>query len=279
MPKVAIVIRARNEATLLGSTLAAVRRQTCADHETIVIDSGSSDETCAIALAAGAHLLTIRPTDFSYGRALNVAIDRTSAPIVVSLSAHATPVTDTWLAHLTAPLADDRVGAVYGRHVPRLNATRLEVLGMRVSGTLSDIRRDQTRSIGFSNTNGALRRALWERWPFDEALPGAEDYAWARLIVRHGWAIVYEPRAAVYHSHGESLTALARRMLQDQPVIARAWLGLLPAQTSRRRRPIAVQPMEPSRRDALAPEMGWPSTEVVPETGPMRPSASSNYPA
>jgi rhamnosyltransferase len=279
MPNVAIVIRAKNEAALLGGTLAAIRRQTRADFETIVIDSGSSDETCAIALAGGARLLTIHPADFSYGRALNVAIDQTSAPIVVSLSAHATPAADTWLAHLTAPFAEDRVGAVYGRHIPRPSATRLEILGMWLSGTLGEKRRYQTRSIGFSNTNGALRRALWESRPFDESLPGAEDYAWARLIVRHGWAIVYEPRAAVYHSHGESLTALARRMLQDQPVIARAWLGLLPAQTSRRRRPIAVQPMEPSRRDALAPEMGWPSTEVVPETGPMRPSASSNYPA
>ena len=263
MPQVAIVIRAKNEAALLGSTLAAIRGQTRTDHETIVVDSGSSDETCAIALAGGARLLTIRPEDFSYGRALNAAIDLTSAPLIVSLSAHATPVSMTWLAHLTAPFDDDRVGAVDGRHVPRANATWLEGLGMRLSGTWGGERRYQTRSIGFSNANGAFRRCVWERHAFDESLPGAEDYAWAGAILRLGWVIVYEPAAAVYHSHGESPGALLRRILKDQPVIARSWLGLLTSETTRTRRPIVVQQVAARPSAETTPESGLPSPEAA----------------
>lgn len=240
-PTVAIVIRAKNEAAWLGATLAALRGQTWTDWETIVVDSGSTDRTPAIALAGGARLLAIQAADFTYGRSLNVGIDGTAAPLIVSLSAHATPATDRWLATLIAPFADPRIGAVYGRHIPRPNATFLEKLGMRLSGTLGRRRRIQRRGISFSNANGAFRRALWAEQPFDETLPGAEDFAWAQLILRRGQVIAYEPDAAVYHSHGESLGNLLRRVRQDQPVIARAWLGRLNADPARTRWPIPVR--------------------------------------
>lgn len=225
MAEIAIVIRAKDEAALIGATLAAIGQQSRTDHETIVIDSGSRDDTRAIAVDHGARLLEIAPAEFSYGRALNRAIAQTTAPLIVSLSAHATPASSGWLAALIAPLADPRVGAVYGRHLPRANATRLEKLGMRLSGTLGARRRYQTRSIGFSNANGAFRRCLWEIHPFDETLPGAEDFAWAGAIQRLGYAISYEPDAAVYHSHGESIGRLIRRARRDQPVILRSWLS------------------------------------------------------
>lgn len=225
---------------MIGATLDAIRRQARSDHEIIVIDSGSTDETRVIARASGARVIAIRAADFSYGRALNLAIDRTRAPLIVSLSAHATPVSRDWLEHLGAPFADPRVGAVYGRHVPRSNATRLELLGMRLSGTLGTKRRYHTRGIGFSNANGAFRRALWEIQPFDEIVPGAEDVVWARAIHRRGYAVVFEPAAAVYHSHGESIARLLRRICQDQPVILRAWLGRMETD-GRRSRDVEVR--------------------------------------
>lgn len=225
MAEIAIVIRAKDEAALIGATLAAIRQQSLTDHETIVIDSGSRDCTPEIALRHGARLLHIAPGEFTYGRALNRAVARTRAPLIVSLSAHATPASAGWLAALRAPFDDPRVGAAYGRHLPRANATRLEIFGMRLSGTLGARRRYQTRSIGFSNANGAFRRCLWEVHPFDEALPGAEDFAWAGIIQRQGYSICYEPAAAVYHSHGESLGRLLQRARRDQPVILRSWLA------------------------------------------------------
>lgn len=246
MSDIVIIIRTKNEAEYLGTTLAAIRRQTVANHEVIVIDSGSTDDTCAIAADYGTRLLAIRPEDFSYGRALNLAIEQTRAPLVASLSAHATPAADDWLEYLAAGFADPRIGAVYGRHLPRDNATRLERFGMRLSGTLSDKRRYQSRSIGFSNANGAFRRTLWERFPFDENLPGAEDFAWAREIQRRGFVILYEPRAAVYHSHGESLGSLLRRARRDQPVILRSWFGRLkPATAQSSRRRVALRQIQP----------------------------------
>jgi len=223
-----IVIRAKNEARDIGDTLERIQRQTSVPQfETIVVDSGSSDGTVEIARQYGTRIIEIPAASFTYGRALNIGIAAARGEFVVALSAHALPTTDAWLAKLLEPFADPSVGAVYGRHVPRENATRLELFGMRLSGVTSDRPRRQHRDMMFSNANGAFRRHLAVKHPFDERLPGAEDLAWADWIERHGWVVCYEPAAAVFHSHGESLGRLVRRMIHDQPTIWGLKLGIL----------------------------------------------------
>ena len=98
---------------------------------------------------------------------------------------------------------------------------------MWLSGVTSLKPRRQERDMMFSNANGSFRRWLALEHPFDEGLPGAEDLAWADWIQRQGWAVYYEPDAAVSHSHGESLGRLLRRMMKDQPTIWGLKLGIL----------------------------------------------------
>jgi len=162
-----------------------------------------------------------------------VRIAAASGEIVVALSAHALPTSKTWLANLIEPFKDPAVGGVYGRHVPRSNATPFELFGMWLSGVTSETPRRQTRDMMFSNANGAVRRHLALEHPFDETLPGAEDLAWADWIVRHGWVVCYQPAAAVYHSHGESLGKLLQRMAHDQPTIWGLKLGILARRDTR----------------------------------------------
>lgn len=225
MPKVSIVIRAKNEERYLGETLLAIRGQRFRDFEVLLVDSGSTDCTVDVGLKHGAKIVRIDPSDFTYGRALNLGISQSSGEILVSLSAHATPENDEWLASLVSGFRYSGVAGVYGRHIPRDNVSLFELLGMHLSGVTSKDRRIQSGGARFSNTNGAIRRKLWEMAQFNENLPGAEDIEWARRMQRLGYSIVYEPRAAVYHSHGESLPRLLRRQLHDQPVIFQSWLG------------------------------------------------------
>lgn len=220
-----MVIRAKNEARYIGETLAAVQGQRYRDFEVIVVDSGSTDRTTEIVSQCRVTLIPIDPREFTYGRALNLGVSRSSGDLLVSLSAHATPESDRWLGSLISGFQHPAVAGVYGRHIPRSNASFFELLGMRLSGVTSKEHRLQLSSARFSNANGAFRRDLWERVPFNEALPGAEDIAWARQMQRLGYMIAFEPRAAVYHSHGEPLPRLIRRQLHDQPVILRAWLN------------------------------------------------------
>lgn len=225
VPSVSVIIRAKNEARFIGETLAAVQAQRHRDFEVIVVDSGSSDRTVEIAAGYGATLVHMDPKEFTYGRALNLGVSRSRGDLLVSLSAHSTPEGVDWLGSLVSGFRYPGVGAVYGRHIPRSNATMFELLGMTLSGVTSKEQRIQSSSARFSNANGAFRRELWEMMPFNELLPGAEDIEWARRIQKLGYLILFEPKAAVYHSHGESLPKLIRRQLHDQPVILRAWLN------------------------------------------------------
>jgi rhamnosyltransferase len=238
---VSVVIRAKNEARDIGETLQAVRGQEgVGPVEVIVVDSGSTDGTLDIVRRFPVRLIEIAPETFTYGRALNLGIAAAGGDVVVSLSAHSLPAHERWLANLVRNFADSRVAGVYGRQIPRANATLFDLFGMALSGVTSTRRRWQEKDMMFSNANGAFRRLVCREFPFDERLPGAEDLAWAHVVQSEGHAIVYEPGAPVYHSHGESLPHLLRRLAKDQPTIFKLKLGLL--RPAKREAPVPVLP-------------------------------------
>src|SRR5205823_10409265 len=146
--------------------------------------------------------------------------------IVATLSAHSLPSSPDWLLNLVEPFTRPRVAGVYGRQLPRSNATIFELLGMRLTGVLSDTPRVLDRQPLFSNANGAFRRSLWLEHPFDEDVRGAEDIAWVRTMQERGYVIAYEPAAAVYHSHGEPLARHLRRASRDVPTAIGNFLHL-----------------------------------------------------
>ena len=227
-PSVSVVIRAKNEARFIGETLEAiftpeaVRRP----RHVVVVDSGSTDGTQAIVNAFPTTLIQIRPDEFTYGYALNLGVANCDAEIVSTLSAHSLPSSPDWLLNLVEPFTRPRVAGVYGRQLPRSNATIFELLGMRLTGVLSDTPRVLDRQPLFSNANGAFRRSLWLEHPFDENVGGAEDIAWVRTMQERGYLIAYQPTASVYHSHGEPIWRHLRRASRDVPTVVGNFLHL-----------------------------------------------------
>lgn len=225
--RASIVIRAKNEAGFIGEALDAVFRQRFdGGFEVVVVDSGSTDGTVGIVQRYPVRLIEIPAQTFTYGRSLNIGIAAATGALIASLSAHSTPVNEHWLERLMRPFGDSRVAAVYGRQVPRANVTRLELIGMRLSGVMDQRPRRHTRNPMFSNANGAFRRSLWLDVPFDEQVRGAEDLAWVRSMLQAGYVVEYAPEAVVYHSHGEPFFRHIRRTLRDQPTFLRSMLGL-----------------------------------------------------
>lgn len=212
-----IVIRTKNEREFLGRTLQAINGQDYWDYEIIVVDSGSRDGTLAIARQFdGIKIIEIKPEQFTYGGALNIGIAESSRDIVVCLSAHAIPVNNRWLSNMIKHFHDAKVAAVYGRQLPHDDAyppVKVTYLScykshQRVQGSPND--------HFFSNANGAIRKGLWSGLPFDEHMPGCEDQMWAKGILSLGYKIIYEPEAAVYHSHNESLMRVFQRSVREE---------------------------------------------------------------
>ena len=69
-----LVIRAYNEEQHIGRLLEGVRHQTLQDVEIILVDSGSTDATAAIAAQYGARVVHIPPGEFTFGRSLNLGL-------------------------------------------------------------------------------------------------------------------------------------------------------------------------------------------------------------
>lgn len=211
---IGVVIRTLNEGALIGRCLETLHGQR-GSHELdiLVVDSGSNDDTLAIARSHGARTQEIAPEDFHYSKTLNLGISEVQGDLVLILSAHAIPLDDSWVATMTAPFADPRVAGVASRQVPWPNAPFREV--HRLAQTFGEAPRRfagvTEEAIPFSNAASAIRRSVWSEEPF--TLAAAEDIEWAQRVVAAGLTVVYEPRANVYHSHDESPRALSRRLI------------------------------------------------------------------
>jgi glycosyltransferase involved in cell wall biosynthesis len=219
-PGVGVVIRTLNEGELIGRCLQTLQRQRGRfDLDVLVVDSGSTDATVAIARGHGARILNVAPADFDYSKALNVGIEQTEGDLVVSLSAHAIPLDDDWLERMTAPFENEKIAGTASRQVPWSNAPWHEV--KRLANHFGDVGHVYSQQDGddvlFSNAASVIRRSVWRDEPF--TLPAVEDLEWARRVIARGWEIAYEPRAVVYHSHREPPRAQARRLIDINRVL------------------------------------------------------------
>ena len=66
-----------------------------------------------------------------------------------------------------------------------------------------------------------MRRALWERLPYDETLTGLEDLDWAKRAMQLGYRIAYAPDAEVIHVHHESPRQIYNRYRREAIALKR----------------------------------------------------------
>ncbi len=214
-----ILILCRNEAPNMASCLDAVLAQKNAgSFEVIVLDSGSVDATVEIARQYPVRLETIPTGTFHHARTRNYAAELARGDILVYLAADAFPATERWLGTLVGNFEDPRVGAVYGRHLPKPGSSleREAVLDAVYGEKRLVKQRARREQLGYhyyhmSTVNAAIRRAVWRETKFPEELKVFEDLGIAKRILDRGWNIVYEPLASVYHSHVHTATGLFKR--------------------------------------------------------------------
>jgi 2-desacetyl-2-hydroxyethyl bacteriochlorophyllide A dehydrogenase len=213
-PETTVVIRTFNEARHLPTLLQCLHEQDYQRFEVVIVDSGSVDGTRDIARDWGAHLVRLDREHFTFGYSLNVGIRTARGRFVAIVSAHTQPVDGCWLGALVGPLRDPHAAMVYGRQLGAPNSKFSEVEDFR--RTFGSTRRILRPPEFFANNaNSAIQRYLWEQHPFDEALPGLEDIEWARRWMELGYAVVYEPTAALYHIHNENWSQVRHRYYRE----------------------------------------------------------------
>lgn len=205
---IAIVIRSKNEAEWIGRTLEAIVRQRRQPKEVVLVDNESTDDTVGIARCFQGPLnlkvVSISESEFNFSRALNRGIEQTTAPWVISLSAHCIPTTEHWLEEFereTLDAASPFFAGVYGRQEP-LEGVTSDFDKRDLWTTFGAERQVQNENFLFHNANSMIRRSAWERFRFNENIHGVEDRDWAQSVLRDGYTIVYTPHASVYHHHG-----------------------------------------------------------------------------
>ena len=217
-PVASIVIPAKNEARNIRRCLDAIFSQDAAfPFEVVLIDSGSTDGTLDIVSEYDVHIHRIKPEDFGHGRTRNLGARIARSPTLVFLNADAAPRDPGWLRGLLHELQPVHVAGVYGRQVARPEAYPMERFFLdywygphRRTQRMTDGRLD-VDNVFFSTVNCAMKRSVWEAFPFDETIVMTEDQVWSRQAIEAGYTLIYAPELTVVHSHNYTLKQAFRR--------------------------------------------------------------------
>jgi rhamnosyltransferase len=219
--RVSIVIPTLNGGPLFRELLIRLKEQEFDGQlEIVVVDSGSTDGTVELAREYGATVEVIPPGTFNHGLTRDHGVRISTGDIIVLMTQDAIPGDNSLIANLYAPFEDPQVAGSYARQIPRADADIFtkRTLNNWVTGQLTpevrwirDVEEYNALSpmgkylfCNFDNVCSAIRRSVWELFPFQYNDFG-EDIAWSKRVLESGWKIAYQPSACVVHSHGRSI--------------------------------------------------------------------------
>lgn len=205
-----VVVRTFNSAATLGACLQSLQSQTIRP-EVIVVDSGSSDETLAIAESAAVRILELGDEPFSYGRALNRGAAAASAPVHFAVSSHCSIPRRDWIERVLRHYDRPDVAATNGQQTLPDGSPLADVFYLRNDDDLPN------PLWGFSNHASSWRADIWRREPFDETLIASEDFEWSDRVLALGFTIVFDPVLVVpgHHRTAQGPRALYRRSYRE----------------------------------------------------------------
>ncbi|MCM8569217.1 glycosyltransferase [Gramella jeungdoensis] len=179
MNKVSIVIRNKNEASYLETTLRILTEIYSEDiQEIIIIDNESTDNSIEVAENYGCKIFNI--TDFTYGRAINMGIEKATSNYVLLLSSHAVPVGNSFFRN-TISFVTANPGIAGVRYINSIsNYKRAVENNFRVKEPLL---------YGLMAGCCLINKTAWEEIRFNEELSFSEDKEWSVRAIESGYEI------------------------------------------------------------------------------------------
>ncbi len=216
----ALVVTTLNGGDIWRESLRRFREQQLRPEHLLVIDSSSDDDSAEQARAAGFRVVVIPRHEFNHGGTRQMALGMVpDVDIVIYMTQDSILAHPESLVRLVETFADDRVGASYGRQLPRPEADPIETharlfnypaIGYRRS--LADASQFGIKTAFFSNSFGAYRRAaLVGVGGFPKRLVVGDDVCAATKVLSAGWQLEYCAEAQVYHSHPFTWSQYVRR--------------------------------------------------------------------
>lgn len=213
MENVSVVLPTRNNEDHIADLLDSIFSQSFKGEIEVLVMDSSDDRTPEIAeMCSQNHnvrVVRVEPEDYNYGGTRNLGASMTNGDVLFFISADVEVRDKNWLTKLARNLEDPLVAGVFGRQIPKEDASPMEEFFIRY--TYPDHRRvfwlkdsKKIADLFFSNTNSAIKREVWEKIPLPEMLK-SEDQEWAKRVLLAGYKIVYKPEAIVYHSHRYTL--------------------------------------------------------------------------
>ena len=206
----ALVLPTLNAGSDFVLWLDALRMQTYRPDRLLLIDSSSTDSTAEMAREFGFEVRTIERSAFSHGGTRRESVELLEgSDIVIFLTQDAFLASPEALAKLIRWFDDPKVGAVYGRQLPRRTAQPIEAHARLYNyprescvKTRDDIPQLGIKTSFISNSFAAWRRsALIAEGSFPTHTIQNEDAWVASRMILAGWKVVYAADAEVYHSH------------------------------------------------------------------------------
>jgi rhamnosyltransferase len=217
----ALLIPTLNGGALWRECVAAIQAQTLQPARIIVADSASTDETVAVAQAAGFTVIPIERAHFDHGGTRQMLAEQGAPlPYLVYLTQDAVLDHPESLASIVVTLtAAPSLAAVCGRQLPHHNASLLAAHARLYNYPATSRRVDSTtvqglglKAVYMSNSFAAYRReALAAIGGFPDAVIFGEDMIVAAKLVLAGWQVAYDAGATARHSHDYSLAQDFRR--------------------------------------------------------------------
>jgi len=213
-----LIIPTLNAGALWHEVIKGIQAQVLPNHlalQVLIVDSESSDDTRALAQAAGFKVCTIPRNSFGHGSTRQDALEMLpqDSAFVVYITQDAVLKDPSALEKLLKPFEDPRVAASYGRQLPHENATwfaaQLRHFNYpstdRVSSFEDRFERG-LKAVFLSNSFAAYRLSMVrEVGGFPRSALCAEDMLLGAKLLKKGALIAYAAQAHVLHSHNDSL--------------------------------------------------------------------------
>lgn len=244
MPTVTTIIPAYNAAAYIEQAVDSALAQRGVDHEVIVIDDGSTDNTWELLRKYGERIRAVRQANAGHVRSRNRAAQMARGDWLAFLDAD-----DEWLPDKLASqlaVAEEQTGMVY---TDRVNFGEIGRVAERQSDSIPLFEGDTFERLLFNNfvtvSSVIIRKSWFDRLGgFDPELLVCEDWdLWLRLTAEGGLVKLCPEPLTRYRWHASSMSNNQTRMCEGRfRVLRRAlatprgqrlsWLTTLRAQSS-----------------------------------------------